>query len=260
MKATKIIQIAVQGIVLSARDIGKSNKVLNILTKEHGMIEAFANGCKNSKSRLISVAQPLSYASFILEKKGNNYTVSSADLIKVFYNIRDNVDKLSLSFYISEITAYMAPKNESGEVVLRLFLNVLHILEHDIKNYDLIKAMYELRLMSISGYMPNLVCCENCGIYDDVQMVFYPRSGFIRCRECSGKCSTSEPMITVTEGAFLAMRHIIYSDLENFFSFDLRGNSLKCLVYICEEYVLEQTERTYSTLEFYKSIQTSENI
>lgn len=255
MKTAPILkEMTVEGIVLSARDIGHANKVLVILTKEHGIIEAFSNGCKNPKSKLVAVSQPLIYAKFVLSVKGGKYTVASADLIRVFYNIRDNVDKLSLSFYLAEITLHISPRQESGAFFLKLLLNTLHFLENDLKNYLLIKAVYELRLLSISGYMPNLICCEGCGVYDDAKMVFYPRSGHIRCMDCATKSGGSEPKIPMTEGAFLAMRHIIYSDLENFFSFNLKGESLKCLSYVCEEYVFEQTERTYQTLDFYKTI------
>lgn len=255
MKSAPVIWLTVQGIVLSARDIGRANKVIVILTKEYGIVEAFANGCKNVGSKLVAVSQPLSYATFVLSKQGNKYTVSSADLQRVFYNIRDNVDKLALSFYLCELTVHMAPKGESGEVFLRLFLNVLHMLENDLKSYTLIKAMYELRLMSISGYMPDLICCSGCGVYDHMHMVFYPRSGNIECFDCSQKNGGSQAKIVLTQGAFLAMRHVIYSDMDNFFGFDLKDKSLSCLAYVCEEYVFEQTERTYPTLEFYKSVQ-----
>lgn len=249
--------LTTDGIVLRTREIGKADRTAVILTSDYGVIDAFANGSKNPKSKLVAVAQPFAYSSFTLSVKKNNTSISSGNIKKTFFGIREDIDKLSLAFYFSELTQTIAPKNNNAQNYIKLLLNVLYYLENDIVHSLLLKPIYELRLLAMSGYMPDLLCCAECGKFDDDSFFFYPQTGDIRCKHCADMYYNQHSNISavhISKSALSALRHIIYSDISKLFKFDLVGNSLIQLRNACENFVLQQTEQKFQTLDFYKTI------
>lgn len=65
-----------------------------------------------------------------------------------------------------------------------MLLNTLHLLEEDKKDMELLKSIFELRALAISGFMPDLVGCQSCGEYVKDSMFFLPVDGMIICSDC----------------------------------------------------------------------------
>ena len=51
----------VEGIILSEVNYSESSKILNVLTKEFGLIGIISKGCRNVKSKLRGVSRKLIY-------------------------------------------------------------------------------------------------------------------------------------------------------------------------------------------------------
>ena len=72
----------VKGIIISEQAYKESSKLLNIITKEYGLIGVIAKGAKGLKSKLRSVTTKLTYAEFQINyKEGKLSTLICADLI-----------------------------------------------------------------------------------------------------------------------------------------------------------------------------------
>lgn len=59
-----------EGIVLRTNDYGETNKIVTLLTREHGKIGVMARGAKKPNSRLSAVSQPFLYGSFLMQNIG----------------------------------------------------------------------------------------------------------------------------------------------------------------------------------------------
>lgn len=248
------MQICTDGLVLKVKDIDEADRVVTILTRERGIVTAFANGAKRMKSKLMTSTQMLAYSNFKLYKNRDRYTIDSADAISVFFGIRSDIEKLSLASYISELTGIIAPVEENAEALLRLALNTLDFLEKDKKNILMLKSIYELRAMSSSGFMPNLVGCDECGCYESESMLFLPLSGKIICSECIAKREVDETVIPVGKGVLTAMRHIVFSEFQKLYSFSLSDIGYRQLCYICELYTLAHIGHNIKTLDFLRTL------
>ena len=163
---------------------------------------------------------------------------------------RNDLVKLSAAQYFCELCGALAPVEEPSEPYLRLILNSLHLLEASKRPVRLIKAVFEMRILTLSGYMPDLVACRGCGAYEDETMYFYPLDGSLRC----GKCRVPGRSLPLSAGALAALRHSVYADFERLFSFTLTGDSLNEFSAAAEDFLLCRTERTFPTLEFFKSL------
>lgn len=246
------MQIKTKGIVLSRRNIGEHDQMITILCENIGIIEASAKFAKSAKSGLASACQILSFCEFQIYTGKSAYHINSAESINLFYDIRLDIIKLSLSSYFCEITKSISPSAENSTTYLNLMLNTLYLLQENKKSIEILKSIFELRTISISGFMPNLVCCFKCNKFEDNIFYLLPVEGFIICSDCYKKSIPIQLKFTVTTPVLYALRHIVFSNTNKLFSFNIKGDSLKSLNYITEMYLSIHIEQTFQSLEQYK--------
>ncbi len=132
-------------------------------------------------------------------------------------------------------------------------MNGVFALSETALESEVIKAGFELRLMCLSGYEPILEGCSVCGSAAPDR--FNIRQGVTHCAGCTSAEGISMPM---DAAVYAAMRHIVFADAKKIFSFRLSADSLLSLCNITEAYLLCQLERSFDTLDFYKSLQFKE--
>lgn len=247
----------IKGIVIRERQSGDNDKFLDILTDTHGLIEVMAKGVKKITCQFAAASQLYAYSKFCLSKRRDRYYIESAETIRIFYPIRESLDKLSLVSYFSEIISYAQfPDKNGNKDVLRLFLNVLHYLSEGTRDDVLLKCIFELRFMAETGHMPNVVGCTICNTYSAAEMFFVIRNGTLYCGKCFsgyGKCDA----VQISAPVLHAVRHIVLTDFDRLFNFKLSNESLALLSSISEQYLVIHLGRAFKTLEFYKGIQSS---
>jgi len=230
-------------------------RILTLLTKDLGVIDVVLNASTNLKGPLVGSTGLFCYSSFELFKYKDKYNLDNADLNSLFVSVRSDLVKLSLASYFSQLIIDVAPKGEKAEEFLRLLLNSFYYFEKGTKPLALIKAIFELRIISLAGYMPDLVACAECGCYESEYMFFSLKNGNICCNNCvNNKNGNNEMSIKIVPSVLAAMRHIIYSDFNKLFSFIISDDSQKLLSLITESYIEQQLEKRFTTLDFYKSI------
>ena len=236
------------GIVIREKATLERDRYVTLLTREDGVLHGFARGAQALKSTKQSGTQLFAYADFTITRGKDAYIVTEAQPKKVFYGFREDVERLSLAQYFCELVGTLAPEEQEAEEYLCLFLNALHLLETGKRPQPFLKAVMELRLMSISGYMPDLTGCAVCGTYSDDDMFFDRRNGCLYCKNCG---QSGEPL---TAGLLAAMRHICLADPKKVFSFTLSDASLRKLASITEGYMHTHLNHSFRTLQFYKSV------
>ena len=112
----------------------------------------------------MSSSEYLSFSEFVLYKSPNdNYSINSAETIEVFYNLRTDLDKLSYATEISKMVYDVTEENIPAYDILSLFLNTLYVISESDKSLDLIYSVFQIRLLAILGFLPQVATCINCG-------------------------------------------------------------------------------------------------
>lgn len=239
------------GIVIREQNTGEQDKLITILTKENGVIKAFVNGGRNPKNKNVSSTGLFCYSDFSVDKtKKDVYFIKEATSKKVFFSLRQDIIDLSLAQYLSELAYELAPREEEAGEFLPLLLNSLHLIATKSKDVLLVKTVAELRMLTLAGYMPELVACKKCGQFESEKMYLDTFNGELFCEECRPASKVYE----MNSGVVRAMRHICLSDNAKIFSFTLPPESLVCLSEISEKYLLNITNRKFKTLSFYKKM------
>ncbi|MBQ1260503.1 MAG: DNA repair protein RecO [Clostridia bacterium] len=252
----------VKGLVIRSVDIKESDRLITIFTEQMGAITALARGARSLKSRHMSSTMQFCYSSFVLYTRGDKIYVREAELIESFFNIRNSIESVALASYVAEVLSDVTVSEPENEL-LRLALNSLYAISTGKYEIEKIKAAFEIRTAAILGFMPEVISCHSCGgrtgdFYFDIM------GGFIECAECqreraeagidTAPMHESRIISLLSEGAKTALCYCIYSPLEKLFSFNLGKEDMKLFVAATEKYFINQMERSYKTLDFYKEV------
>ena len=156
--------IKVRGLVIKEYSIAESDKRLVLLCKEHGKITVYARGARKPNSKFLAVSQLFSYADYVLAQGSNFYSLTQADLIENFYNIRNDLDKLYTAYLITEVCETTVLENNPCDDLLLLALKSLKRLTKNTPP-DFVKAVFLFRFFLYYGIKPTLEYCAVCGIY-----------------------------------------------------------------------------------------------
>lgn len=246
------MKISTDGLILREQNIGEQNRLVTVLTRSHGVVRAFVRGCRSLKSPKGSATRLLCYSRLVIFIGRDTYTIDEAQSEEMFIPLRQDVVKMSLAQYFCELAIHYVPENLPAGDYLRLLLNALYLLSHDKRPTGLIKAAVELRMLTLGGYMPDLICCEGCKCYEHEKMYFLPKRGVLLCGDCLKE--NVEDSILLGMGVTTAMRHCVYAQFDKLFQFSLPPDSIALLERASEEYLLHISEKTFKTLDFYKTI------
>ena len=240
-----------QGLVLRETEYKDADKLLTVLTADHGQLTLRARGVRSRNSRLKSSCQLLAYSEFTVFENKGNHLVDEAVPIALFMPLREDIEKLSLASYFAQVAEVLSQEDSHDTELLSLCLNSLYVLAERNKSHRLIKAAFELRAASLAGYMPMLDGCAVCGSPEPER--FHVMGGVLQCAGC---LLSDDPgvRLPVHAGTLAAMRYVISCDIKRLFSFQLGEQGLKELSDIAETYLLAQLERGFFTLDFYKSL------
>ena len=119
----------------------------------------------------------------IIFSGANSYNLNSCETIEVFYNIRTDLEKLTYAAFVSRIVADVTYENQRTYKILQLLLNTLYMISESTVDKDFILSVFELRLVLLLGFAPNLNKCTICGDKENIGYFSIGNSGFV-CNNC----------------------------------------------------------------------------
>lgn len=243
------------GLVLRETETKETDKILTVLTPDLGKIPLIARGARRRNSPLAASCQLLTYSELTIYRRGNWRYLSEGSTIELFDGVRQDFELLSLASYFAELTESVVGEEQSAAEVLRLLLNALYALSTLKKDPALVKPVFELRLMALSGFEPLADACAVCGRSEPEQPMLDVVQGVVHCAGCKQSGGLSLPL---TDSSLAALRHALYADGKKLYSFSADRQTLQQLQHAAESFVAAQLERSFRTLDYYKTIRTEQ--
>lgn len=240
-----------RGIVLRVTDYNDRDALLTLLTQDQGKLTVKARGLRRKNSPLIAPCQLLAYGEFTLFEYRGQYTINEAHSLELFTALRRDLGKLSLGTYFAQAAEVISQEDLPNPELQSLVLNCLYALSKLDLPERQVKAVFELRSACLAGYMPDLFGCHACG--NQTPDRFDISAGQLECQSCRNADSGGIRM-PVTASILEAMRYICLCDPKKLFSFQLGSSAMEKLAALTESYLCTQLERSFSTLDFYKSL------
>lgn len=248
------MQIKTDGIVIKQQKTNDNDRYLTILTRDNGIVRAYANSVCGIKSKMCSSTSLMSYSDFIINESKGNYRIVSADLKKAFFNIGSDLTKVSLASYLFDITSTTAVPDSNCEELLRLLLNTLHFLEQGSIEPLILKSIFEFRALALCGFAPQIAVCAGCGEYETENPRFSIKTGELFCGDCFEQSEDNSMVCEISQDTLKAMRFIIFAELKDVFKLRLSKDLSLFLTQITEEYCRFQLEKQFDTLNFFYSV------
>ncbi len=257
-------ELKTMGLVIHEVQLKEADKLLTILTPEHGKILVSGKGVSSLRSKHMTSAQLFSYSNFVLRKSRKYFYINDSDMEECFFNIRYDVEKLALATYFCDVANDLALEDVGDPELLRLMLNTLYALANKKSlNMEQIRAAFEFRATVGAGFSPMLDECGVCGgeLNSDA-LVFDVMNGCIRCPKCFAiaKKDTLDPDGTaditynITSSTLAALRYIATAPVTKFLSFSLPEKEREILSGFAETYHISHLEHNFSSLKYYKKI------
>lgn len=244
--------ITTNALVLRETKYKEADKMLTVLTEGEGKLTVKARGAYRKNSGLGAATQLLSYSEMVLFGNRGRWTVNEAETIEQFIGLRGDIAALSLGSYFTEMLDTVSDEDSPNPEILRLGLNSLYALSRQLYPPEHIKAVFELRLMCLSGFEPLIDACAVCGLPEPEAALFNLNAGILHCRACpSGSTGISMPLSGKT---LEAMRYITSANEKRIFSFMADDDTISKLGDICEAYVPAQLDRGFHSLGYWKAV------
>ena len=195
-----------QAVVLRSLRLGEADRVLHLYTLDRGRVGAVAKGIRRTKSRFGARLEPLSHVDLMLHSGGGElHTVTGVDLVSSHHAAREDGRRLGVGLVGLEAMLRLFPEQEANErafTALTRFLEALDTSEigDGPAARDPLALSFQLKLLWLSGYLPHLTSCAECGAENGLAG-FSPKAGGAVCDDCAnGAIALSSEGIAGIEG------------------------------------------------------------
>jgi len=180
-----------EAVVLRSFRFGEADRVLHVYTLDRGRVGALAKGVRKTRSRFGARLEPLSHAELVLhEGRGELQTVTGAELIRSHHATREHPYRLGMGMVGAEAMLRLFPEQERNQRAFRALTRFLDLLDEAAAGsaqrpaLDPLALSFQLKLLWLSGYLPHMTGCAECGAEQNLT-AYSPRAGGALCAACS---------------------------------------------------------------------------
>jgi DNA repair protein RecO (recombination protein O) len=192
-----------EAVVLRSIRFAEADRVLHLYTLERGRIGAVAKGVRKTTSRFGGRLEPLSHVELMLHAgSGELQTVTGVSLVRAHRAAREDYYLLSVGLIGAEAMLRLFSEQEANArafTALTRFLDLLDEAPHAAERpaLDPLALSFQLKLLWLSGYLPHLTSCAECGATDATLVGYSPRAGGAVCGACAAQ---TEALALSTKG------------------------------------------------------------
>lgn len=236
----------VEAIVLRQQDYGEADRILTLLTAG-GKISALARGIRRSTSHKSGQLGLFARATLMLARGRNMETVTQAENLEQHEGLHGDLLRFTYACYLSELCDRFAqPEEDSHEIYDLLSLGLCWMAE---RPHLWIWARYfEVRLLEIAGYRPELHLCVRCGREVLAKDNFFSMpDGGVVCAACG---PGDPPAARISLGAQKVLRYLLGHDTEHVARLRVRARTARELEDLLGRYLEYTLERELKSSHF----------
>lgn len=192
-----------RAVVLRTIPLGEADRIVTLMTEAHGRVRAVAKGIRRTQSKFGSRLEPTTHVSLQLYLGKELDTITQAETITHFNEIRDDLQRFSRANVMMETVDQVSPEREPNPSLYRMLAGALG--ELDRENAPLVLAGFLLKLLSLEGFQPQLEACVACGSASNL-VAFDVDDGGLRCMN-------DRRGVSVDPETIFLMRRMIGGDL-----------------------------------------------
>lgn len=156
--------IETEALVLKSYSLAESDRIIVLLTHEHGVVRGVAKGVKRLNSKFGSSLEPFSLANVTYFQKDNIELVSiqKVDLVRSSFAVASDPGFLQKFAYLADVLITLSPPHDPNTTLYRMVNACLASAAADHTTLAAVGVYFELWLLRLSGYLPDWTHCDNC--------------------------------------------------------------------------------------------------
>jgi DNA repair protein RecO (recombination protein O) len=241
----------VNAIVLRRMDLGETDRILRLLTREAGRVDAVAKGARRGTSRFSGATELFTHSRMLLATGKSLDVLSQCEIKESFPALRGGLPTIARATYFCELVDRMMEEREPNPEIFDLLLSALYLLQRARDNPDVILHSFELHLLAERGYRPQLNVCVRCGREIESGAGFSPSLGGVLCgihREAA------EDAIRINQQTVSLLRNLLAAEPEELVQLHPDADALQEVARCLKWYIRYRSERDLRSAELVEMV------
>lgn len=202
--------VETESLVIKSYNLAEADKIVVLLTREHGVVRGVAKGAKRLKSKFGSGLEPFSLvkAEYFEKETSELVSIQKVDLIQSNFAAASNPDFLQKFSYLGDILITFSPPHDPNETLYRMVKACVETAADDPSSIQGVGLYFELWLLRLSGFLPDWSKCDGCDrAFSEEEATAIQSDLHLRCLDC--RRASSGRMLTAAErGVAIAARRV----------------------------------------------------
>lgn len=243
-------------VVLKHNDWGEADRMLVLFSEEMGKVRAVAKGVRKPRSRKAGHLEPFTRANLLLARGRDMLIVTQAETIDAYLPLHDDLVLATYASYVVELLDRFTYEEGENRALYRLLVDTLARLSTH-PNPELVMRFYEIRLLDLLGFRPQLFNCVQCG--SEIQpedQYFSADLGGVLCPRCGKSVAGVRP---VSMMALKYLRHFQRSSFADAARAPLTPGQNREMENLMQHYLTYLLERGLNTPPFLRRVRRVAN-
>lgn len=177
-----------EALILRNYNLAEADKIVVCLSRSAGLIRGVAKGCRKLKNRFGAGLEPFTLVNLTYYEKEHQELVSfrQVEILKSRFNLSSNASLLTGFAYMGDLLIDFSAPHQANDNLFRMALVCFEAAAETPDDLEAVLRYFELWLLKLEGFLPDLRSCANCGNAFTTDEVVYLGSDLsLRCQQCS---------------------------------------------------------------------------
>ena len=179
------------GLTLRKSPVGEADLISSLYTREHGKLDVLARGARRLTSKLVGHFEPLTLVRLSIARGRTLDVVAEAEVVNAFPNVKADYASVARGLHVAELIDGFSATSAPNPPALELALHTLEVIGEQPRAdadlaLDLPLRYFDLQLLQLSGFLPELYQCVECG--DELapeRHRYAAGAGGVLCADCA---------------------------------------------------------------------------
>lgn len=177
-----------EALILRTYNLAEADKIVVCLSRSAGLIRGVAKGCRKLQNRFGAALEPFTLINLTYYEKEHRELVSfrQTEILKSRFNLSSNASVLTGFSYMGDLLIDFSPPHQANDKLYRMALACFEAVSDTPEDLDAVLRYFELWLLRIEGFLPDLRTCGNCNrAFTAEEAVYLDPDLSLRCQQCS---------------------------------------------------------------------------
>lgn len=240
-----------RAVILRRRNYADADRILTVFTPGLGKRHLIAKGARKTMSRKAGHLELFTCANLLVARARTWDIITESETVDTFHRLRSDLNGIGRAAYVCELVDAFTAEDDDNSPLWELLLLCLRELNGGSGNRscaDLLLRWFELHLLALMGFQPQLFACLGCGNELRPRTNFlHIQAGGVLCPDCGPSQPGAEP---IEPGILKVVRHLARSDWQELRPLRLRPATLLSVESLLHRYLVSVTERRLKSTDF----------